>query len=145
MTKYNQQAARVPAQKAQMRDLESRGVCAFCPEHISKETREPVELETRHWLVRKNDYPYKNTSLHLLLVSKTHVKSVSELSQPAQAEFLSVITKVEKKFGLKSYAVGMRSGDMHFNGGSVEHLHAHIVVGDSNASESVRFKMSSRP
>lgn len=147
MTQYNHAAARQPHQLNRMKDLAERGVCAFCIEHIRQETTLPIELETEHWVVKRNDYPYERTTLHLLVIPKMHVKTISELPKEAQNEFLPTIAQVEKQYELTSYAVGMRSGDMHYNGGSVEHLHAHIIVGDPKHKnpDPVRFKMSSRP
>lgn len=145
--KYNHQAARLPEQAQQMQDLAARGVCAFCPQSIRNETKEPIEIETEHWFVKRNDYPYERTSHHFLLIPKEHVHTISELSAGAQEEFLTLSAKVEKKFALPSYAVAIRSGDMRYNGGSVEHLHAHIIVGDAEHPDDspVRFKVSSRP
>lgn len=145
--KYNLATARFDEQKKQMEDLQARGVCAFCMDHFDKEHREPIEYETEHWVVSKNDYPYKGTTLHLLLIPKEHVHTLSALSPAALADFSPTIVAVEKQWKLTHYAVGIRSGDMHHTGGSVEHLHAHIVVGDTAADdhEPVRFKMSSKP
>lgn len=144
---YNHAAARKPEQRNQMQDLAARGICAFCPEHIHTETRTGIDIETNHWFVKGNDYPYDRTKHHLLAIPKEHVKTVSELSKAARAEFLEVITQAEKHFGMTSYAVAMRSGDARYNGGSVEHLHAHIIVGDTDnpEHEPVRVKVSSRP
>lgn len=144
---YNLATGRYADQITQMKDLAERGVCAFCPEHIDKEHREPVELQTEHWMVAKNDYPYEGTKLHLLLIPKVHVHTLSKLSRPALHDLTDLIVSIEKKWGLTHYAVGIRSGDMHHTGGSVEHLHAHLVVGDTEADDHqpVRFKMSSKP
>lgn len=144
---YNFSVARHKKQLEQMKDLAKRGVCLFCGKNIAKEHREPIEFETKHWLVTKNDYPYDDTKLHLLLIPKKHVKTFSELPAAHQADFASAITQTEKKFKLTSYALGMRSGDMRYSGGSVEHLHAHIVVGDTDNKnhQPVRFKMSATP
>ena len=144
---YNLHTSRIAKQTGQMADLAERGVCAFCPEHIATEQREPIELQTEHWTVKKNDYPYEQTKLHLLLIPKEHVKTLSELSQPALHDLTDTIVKIEKQWQLTHYAVGLRSGDMHRTGGSVEHLHAHVVVGDVEAENHapVRFKMSSKP
>jgi diadenosine tetraphosphate (Ap4A) HIT family hydrolase len=130
-----------------MQDLAARGICAFCPEHIHTETRTKIDIETDHWFVKGNDYPYDRTKHHLLLIPKYHVKTVSELPSAAQDEFLKVVARAEEHFGMTSYAVAMRSGDPRYNGGSVEHIHAHIIVGDTEepAHEPVRFKVSSRP
>lgn len=145
--KYNFSTARSEAQRQQMEDLKDRGVCAFCLEHLDQEHREPIEFMTEYWVVTKNDYPYKRTKLHLLLLAKEHVKTLADLSPAALRELPEAIVAIEKKWKLTSYAVGIRSGDMFYNGGSVEHLHVHIVVGnpEDEDSEPVRFKMSSRP
>lgn len=146
MAKYNHQAARYEEQLLRMKDLESRGVCAFCPENVNVETTSPVELETKYWIVKKNDFPYKGSKHHLLIISKEHVDSLGKLDKASRHEFIDIISQLEKERKLLSYAVGIRSGDMRFNGGSVEHFHAHLVVGENNeSSEIVRFKMSSRP
>lgn len=145
--KYNMYVARVPKQLNQMQELAKRGICAFCPEHIRQETRTPIEIETDSWFVKQNDYPYDHTKLHLLLIPKQHIKTLSELTPAAQAEFLPLISQLEKVYKLTSYAIGIRSGDMRYNGGSVEHLHAHLIVADPGykGPESVRFRMSQRP
>jgi diadenosine tetraphosphate (Ap4A) HIT family hydrolase len=144
---YNLDVARHEEQVKQMTDLMERGVCAFCRENIENEQKEPIEVETEHWVVKKNDYPYENTRLHLLLISKQHVSSVAQLPAEARHDFTDVISQLEQDRKLTSYTVGMRSGDMRFTGSSVEHLHAHLVVGDTDNPnhEPVRFKMSSRP
>ena len=138
--------ARTKAQLKKMQDLTKRGVCIFCPEHIHEDDQ-PVLFKTTDWMIKENSYPYEGTKLHLLLISRKHVKSVSELSKAAQSDFLAVVDRCERKFKLTSYAVGFRSGDIHHNGGSIEHLHAHLVVGDTDNPKHnpVRFKMSSQP
>jgi diadenosine tetraphosphate (Ap4A) HIT family hydrolase len=145
--KYNHKEARFKEQAARMKSLEERAVCAFCPENIVGETTSPIELETAFWLVKANDFPYDHTKHHFLVIPKTHVSTISQLPDAFLSDFLGVIKKVEKRFKLKSYAVTMRSGDMRYNGGSVEHLHAHIIVGDTGNPnhEPVRFKVSSKP
>ncbi len=144
---YNFARARSEEQRIQMEGLKERGVCAFCLEHLDKEHREPIEFVTEHWVVTKNDYPYKRTRLHLLMLAKKHVKTLADLSPEALSDLTATVVIIEKKWNLSSYAVGIRSGDMFYNGGSVEHLHAHIIVGDPEDEdpEPVRFKMSSRP
>jgi len=146
MSQYNPKVARSKAQLEKMQDLIKRGVCIFCPEHIHEDS-EKIQIETKHWMVKKNSYPYERTKLHILLIPRVHVSTVSKLPKAAKAEFVDLIAKCEKHFKLTSYALGMRAGDMRYNGGSMEHLHAHIVVGDTDDPnhEPVRFKMSSHP
>lgn len=144
---YNVENARHEAQHQQMVDLAARGVCAFCPEHLGNEHREPIEFKTDYWAVTKNDYPYDDTHLHLLLIPSEHVNTLSKLSAEALHDLVDTIVKVEKKWDLGHYAFAMRSGDTRYTGGTVDHLHAHIIVGDVHnpAHEPVRFKISSRP
>jgi diadenosine tetraphosphate (Ap4A) HIT family hydrolase len=146
MSLYHIPAGRKPEQIAQMEDLEARGVCIFCPEHIKKEDASPIEIETEHWMVKKNSYPYKNTSHHLLLIPKEHVATIAKLSKSAQVEFLELVARCEAEYKLDSYGVFMRSGNMKFNGGSIEHLHAHIIRGniEDPDHEVVRVKLSSK-
>jgi len=146
MPLYNFDAARSQPQREEMERLDREGVCLFCPEHIHR-AKNPIEIETEHWMVKKNDFPYKNTSLHLVLIPKTHVPTIAELPPEAQSEFMPLVVKCETVYQLGSYALAMRSGDMRYNGGSIEHLHAHIIAGDveSPDHQPVRVKVSSRP
>ena len=146
MKNYNTKVARSDAQLEKMDELIKRGICIFCPEHIHEDS-EKIQIKTKHWMVKKNAYPYERTKLHILLISRVHVSTMSQLSKAAQMEFTQLIVRCEKQFKLVSYALGMRAGDMRCNGASMEHLHAHIVVGDTGDPnhEPVRFKMSSRP
>lgn len=148
MSDYNFETARVDAQREKMKRLHDEGLCAFCPEHFDEFHDHPVEFKTDHWLVTKNDYPYDHTSLHLLVIPNEHVASVAELSHAAQAEYMEVIAKVEKHFKLTTYGVAMRAGDFRYNGGSVKHLHAHVIVGDFSDPANhhhIRVKLSSVP
>lgn len=146
MALYNFKAARSKAQLADMQDLAGRGICIFCPEHITEDVNKLV-LETDHWMVKPNSFPYKNAKLHLLIIPKAHVPTIQELPLKAQNSFLPVVSQLEVMYKLDNYALGVRAGDMRYNGGSIEHLHAHLVVGETDAAEfePVRFKMSSRP
>jgi len=146
-SQYNRSGARVAEQLRRMEDLEARGVCAFCPENLRSETSSPITLETDHWLIKDNDFPYERTRLHVLVIPKVHVATVADLPPEAQAEFLPTIAQVEQHYNLGSFAVAMRAGDMHLNGGTVEHIHAHVIVGDTDDPnhQPVRFKVSSRP
>jgi ATP adenylyltransferase len=143
---YNFEAARAKEQLEEMQRLDEEGICIFCPEHIHKASQ-PIEIETDHWMVKKNDFPYANTDLHLILIPKVHVPTAALLPKAAQMEFMPLVVKCETLFQLGSYALAMRSGDMRFNGGSIEHLHAHIIVGDvkNPDHQPVKVKVSSRP
>lgn len=148
MSGYNMASARTPEQAKKMKMLLESGICAFCPEHFEEFHDNPIEFQTDHWIVSKNDYPYEHTNLHLLLFAKEHVQKVGDLLPAARADMMEVLVRIEKDLDLPSFSVGMRVGDFRYNGGSVDHLHVHVVVGDfsdPDNHESVRFKMSSVP
>lgn len=148
MSGYNLSSGRTPEQIEKMKKLQADGICAFCPEHFEDFHDNPIEFQTDHWIVSKNDYPYEHTTLHLLLVAKEHVQKTSQLCPAAKVDFMCVLDRIERDFDLFSFALGMRVGDFRYNGGSVDHLHGHVVVGDFSDPDNhqkVRFKMSSVP
>ncbi len=140
--------ARTPEQLKKMKKLTDDGICAFCPERFNEFHDNPINFETKHWVVTKNDYPYEHTTLHLLLIAKKHVQMLGQLTVEARADMTEVIARIENDFRLTTYGFGMRGGDFRFNGGTVDHLHGHIIVGDFSDRSNhhkVRFKISSVP
>lgn len=144
---YYHDAGRSLEQIWQMEYLEQRQACVFCEDHFKKEHREPIEIETKHWMVTKNDYPYDNTKLHLLYVPKKHANKLSDLAPEALAELPEVLKKIEQHFKLRSYGQFMRVGDFRFNGATVHHLHGHVLVGDSEHPDfdGIYVKLASKP
>lgn len=146
-SRYNFDNARHDEQSRRMQKLEQQGDCFLCLNTLKGMPEAgPPELENAYWYVKKNDFPYKDTSVHLLVVSKQHVSTLKELSIAAHNGFLAIVTECENKYKLDAFSIGMRVGDMRFTGGTIAHLHAHIIVGDtSNPNhEPVRFKMSTK-
>lgn len=145
MTLYNLGNSRTDEQLAKMRRLERDKVCLFCPKYLDAE--QPVEYSTDHWSVTHNRYPYVGTKLHLLLVPREHVRDMAELADDAWLDLKAVLVWVRHKYGLEFYGFGVRNGTFQFTGSTVEHLHAHVMVGDVDDPEHtpVRFKFSSRP
>jgi ATP adenylyltransferase len=146
-TLYYLPAARTDEQLEQMMQLEESGICVFCPQHFDEHHENPVEHGGTYWYVTKNDYPYKHTRAHLLIVPRKHITSVAELSSESWAEFGEIVAWAIDHYSLASQAVVIRSGDMRYNGGSVAHLHAHLVSGDPDDPdfEPVKFKVASKP
>jgi ATP adenylyltransferase len=145
MALYNLDNSRTAEQLARMQQLERSEVCLFCPEHLGSEQQ--VEYSTQWWSVTGNRYPYAGTKLHLLLVPRQHVRDMIDLDQLAQADFWQVLRWVRENYGLTFYGFGVRNGPFQYTGSTVEHLHAHVMVGDVENPEHtpVRFKFSSRP
>lgn len=137
---YNHSAARTDEQRAEMERLESARECHFC----SSERLGEILLESAHWFVVKNTFPYANTALHLLVVPKKHYLTSSEMPSEFKQSYLEMVAEIEAHFQLEAYSQFMRVGTMTRTGASIAHLHAHIIVGDSDAPdfEPVRVKLA---
>jgi dihydrofolate reductase len=142
-------SSRSAEQTKKMQDIESVGICPFCPEWLPwyHETPIDTDLQFNHWVVTHNDNPYEGTVLDMLLISKQHTIHFSKLCDEAKAEFGIVIASIAEKYKLFNYAVGMRVGPVSMVSGSVNHLHSHIKVGDvyNDEHEPIKFKMSNKP
>lgn len=145
MPLYHLDNHRSDEQLARMRALEAAGICLFC--RATVETRGDRLHITPHWTVLPNDFPYRGTKLHLLLVPTEHVADLVDLSPAAQADLWPTLAWARERYQLDYYGLGARNGDPRYTGGTVEHLHLHLLVGDVEdpAHQPVRLKLSSRP
>jgi diadenosine tetraphosphate (Ap4A) HIT family hydrolase len=139
---YDLAAARSAAQRQRMEQLEAAGICVFCAEHVAEHQPEPIEHTGRYWYVTKNRYPYEGTTTHYLIVARTHVTSFDELPDEAGAELWSIRRMLKAQLGPAALATVERSGNMLYNGGSVAHLHIHMVALEPSPSATVRFRVS---
>lgn len=139
---YSLDAARSEEQRRYMEGLEAKGLCIFCPDHVAELQREPIEHSGEYWYVKKNDYPYEGALAHYLIVSQAHVVSFDELPDQAGAELWSIKRDLKARLQAVAYATVERSGNMLYNGGSVAHLHIHLVALDQNPATTVRFRVS---
>lgn len=145
MTLYYLGNHRSDQQLARMRALEAAGICLFCPETVA--ARADRLHETPQWTVLPNDFPYRGTKLHLLLVPREHVTDLVDLSPAAQADLWPTLAWAREHYHLTYYGLGARNGDPRYTGGTVAHLHLHLIVGDVDdpGHQPVRLKLSSRP
>ncbi len=141
---YSFDAARREDQRRYMEELEAAGVCVFCPEHVAEHHREPVEHSGEHWYVTKNDYPYEGAAVHYLIVAQRHVVSFDELPDAAGAELWAIKRALKAELQAVSVATVERSGNMLYNGGSVAHLHVHLVALGAAPEKTVNFRVSAR-
>jgi ATP adenylyltransferase len=139
---YSLEAARSPEQRRYMEELAAAGICIFCPEHVAARQREPIELAGEHWYVKKNDFPYEGASAHYLIVAQRHVVSFEELPDEAGAELWAIKRRLKSALEPVAFALVERSGNMLYNGGSVAHLHVHMVALEREPSATVRFRVS---
>ena len=138
---------RTEEQLAEMRRLEAAGTCLFCPAELRKHPRQQVIFETEHWAVTPNEFPYRGTRLHLLVVPHQHVNDMVDLGDDALADFWTALRLIRERFDLDHYGLGVRNGNCDFTGATIAHVHAHVLVGDPAAEPEVpvRMRFSSRP
>lgn len=105
------------------------GVCPFCPEHLAKYHKNPIE-KRKYWIVTDNMYPYKPSKHHRLIIHTEHVTHIDEVSPPAWHELMEIFLAESKNEKIAGGSLIMRFGDTKFTGASVSHLHAHIVQSD---------------
>ncbi len=137
---------RTEQQLADMRRLEEGGICIFCPEHIARDNGR-VAYRTAHWTVTPNEFPYTGTRLHLLLVPDEHVTDMVDLSPEVQRDFFVALSWLREHYGLRYYSLAARNGECEFTGGTIRHVHVHLIQGDVDDPDHqpVRTKLSSRP
>jgi len=135
--------SRGDVQSDYMRQLEAEGRCLFCP---GQETL-AVLHKTTPWTIVPNRFPYRGTRLHLMLVPDEHVVDMIDLSPAAREDFWSALAWIRERYDLTYYGLAARNGDPRFTGGTIRHLHIHVVVGDVEDPdfEPIRVRMSSRP
>jgi diadenosine tetraphosphate (Ap4A) HIT family hydrolase len=142
MSLYYLGNARSEEQRAYMRRLEAAGVCLFCPEQMDADPEQEILHRTAHWTVTPNKFPYAGTTLHLMLVPHEHETDLLDLSDAAQQDFWVALRWVRDNHGLTYYGLGARNGECRHTGGTIAHVHVHVIVGDPDAGP-VRFKVSS--
>ena len=138
---------RTDEQLAEMRRLEAAGICLFCPAALREHARQQVIFETRHWAVTPNEFPYRGTRLHLLVVPHQHVNDMLDLGDDARSDFWTALRAIRERFDLDHYGLGVRNGNCGFTGATIAHVHAHVLVGDPalDPEVPVRMRFSSRP
>lgn len=109
-------------------------ICPFCKEHLTSIHPNPIEEKT-HWLITDNAYPYKPKREHILLIHKTHISDVADLSQEAWVELKEIIDSEKKKRDITGGTLMMRFGETKYTGASVTHLHAHIFQSNPDDPE----------
>ncbi len=140
----NHESARTEEQKKLMAEIEADGVCPFCAEHFKKYHPKPILKETDHWFVTENMSPYEGTSKHFLFVYKpAHITAACEIRGAAAVDLFALIGWVTAEYQIEGGSFFMRFGNMEWNGSSVEHLHAQLIVGKKKdeGAEALRVKL----
>lgn len=140
----NFQNARTEEQIALMQKIAEDGVCPFCAEHFRTYHPKPILKETDYWFFTENMSPYKGTKYHFIFVYKpAHIRSASEMAPEALADLFALINGAISEYNIPGGSFFMRFGDTRYTGSSVEHLHAHLIMGDHDdpKHEPVRVKL----
>lgn len=122
--------ARVDEQRQVMQAIIAAGHCPFCLENLEKYHKTPILKTGQHWLVVQNQWPYEHTQVHLLLILKQHVEDISQLDPTAGQELIELAQWAQREFKIPGGALAVRFGDTDFSAGTVNHLHAHLIVPD---------------
>ena len=131
----NMSHARTGAQEKDMRKIQKDGVCPFCADYIKKYHKPPVLKENNSWFVTENMYPYSNAKIHLLFINKDHLIDTTELNSDSLNELLDLLNWSVSEYDIVGGTFLLRFGDTRFNGATVSHLHAQLVVGDADNPE----------
>ena len=133
---------RTDEQKQLMQQIEADGVCPFCAEHFVKYHPKPIIKETDNWFVTTNMSPYEGTTHHFLFVYKlAHIQSPEAMSAEAKVELFDLMNEQVVTHDIKGGTFFMRFGEGGYNGSSVEHLHAHLVVGVQKSEDTEGLKV----
>lgn len=122
--------ARHPEQTDVMQKIITAGHCPFCPENLRKYHKHPIIKESKSWILTTNQWPYKNTKYHFLLIYTEHATELLDLSAEAGAELFELSTWIVRTYQIKGGGLAMRFGEMSYSGGSIAHIHVQFVVPD---------------
>jgi len=134
---------RLDEQRKVMEDIKDAEVCPFCPEYLEKYHKEKILRKGAHWLLTRNQWPYKNTDVHLLAIANYHAEKLADLRDGAFDELQDHMVWAEEEYKITAGGIAMRIGNILHNGATVNHLHVHLIVPsiDKPSDEKVRFKI----
>lgn len=135
--------AREDEQKKVMNEIIEADHCPFCLENLKKYHKQPIIKEGKFWLVTNNQWPYKHTQLHFLVIYKDHAINLSELDPKSGTELLELLQWVETEYQVPGGGWAMRFGDTNYSAGTVNHIHVQFIQPDiaTENFEPVRIKI----
>jgi len=128
-----------PEVVAQYRRIMKSGKCPFCEPNITNE----LVVKTEYWNVVKNQFPYPNSEVHLLILPRRHIYTPLMLPPAESEEINYAIRCAAEKIPVinDGYDLGLR---VKKNGGiTLRHLHLHLIVAkvENGVFLPVRFMM----
>lgn len=137
----NLKHARTQQQIDVMTQIEKDGVCPFCMENFLKYHPKPIIHENDNWIVTENMSPYEGSVYHFLFVCKRHFTMPTDMTDSEKKDLFDLINWTIANNSISGGSILIRFGDTRFTGASVDHLHAHLVVGDANDDEQESLKV----
>lgn len=129
--------ARNYEQYCQMYTDFANGKCAFCDD-MARGSLHKIGI----WHLKKNDFPYKYSRHHLLMVPDTHVADPAQLTREDWADMHDLMAWAVREFEIPGGGLVMRFGDMRYHAGTMRHLHVHIQVPDGKGQVKATFAKS---
>lgn len=133
MVKMDLNNVRDPEQLNRMKELKKRNGCHFCGEDFVKTHTSPIIYKNKGWFITANDFPYKGSAHHYLIVSIKHITEIGKISPKLQIELFKAISWLKKHLKSKGESVFVRSGDMSYTGATLDHIHFHFLVGNKKS------------
>ena len=121
--------------------IESKGKCPFCQDNF-KYHKKPILKKIGAWFITENNWSYKNSKYHFLIINIKHKELFEELTKKDWESVRILTNWVIKKYKIKGGAIALRFGDTNYTGATVCHIHAHIIypeVNKKNQSKTVNF------
>lgn len=110
--------------------ISDTGECPFCEDHLFREHSEPIIVQNEFWLVTKNQYSYPAAETKLLIIFRDHITSFLDLPKIAWTDLHEIYKRLIQEESLVGSTLLLRQGDPARTGGSVEHLHFHVIAGN---------------
>lgn len=111
------------------------GSCPFCEENLLKHHQKPIIYKSKHWIITENSWPYKGTHYHFLFIPRVHVETIEDMSLEVWADLQKQYDKTVTERNVEGATLMIRSGHTNITGASVNHLHAHIIVGSARTKD----------
>ena len=116
-----------------MLDKISRGECPFCPEYLDPKKNVIIGRSVSgesEWVMWVNPYPHKHTDTHIIMIPTRHLSHMRDLTGDDWICIGGLNRRIHEQFDIPGGGFAMRFGDPTYNAGSLEHLHANIMVPD---------------
>lgn len=123
-----------------IKSIIASGFCPFCEEHLFKHHSEPILFQNRYWLVTENSWPYEGARFHFLFIAREHIEKTEDMSLPMLLDLHNLYKQLVKHIKVDGATLMIRSGNTQVTGASVNHLHAHFIVGSPRKRNSKPIK-----